>query len=160
MNRFKTELAILGMLSSFGLSKVFAQTSNELTAPLVAGIPQTPNFVYAMYAQVLNNPSSMMVIVALGIMAWILDDTPKFPSRYIKHLCVAVGSCIYWGFTSEATVPKVFPHPQFVFVVNGAFCGFIAFIGHHQGVARLINLARGNPASTQLQPPNPNPQKN
>jgi hypothetical protein len=160
MKNYKKEIAILGMLSSFGLSKVFAQTTNELTAPIVASLPGTPNIFYAMLGQVLNNPSSMFVIAFLCVMAWVTDDTPVFPSRYIKHLCVVAGASIYWIFTSEDTVPKSFPHPQAVFLVNGTICGFIAFVIHQQAVARLINLMRGNPAGTQIQPPNPSIQKN
>jgi hypothetical protein len=152
MNNYKRESAILGMLLTFGLSKVFAQTTNESTASIVASLPATPNILYAALGQVLNNPSSTFVIAFLCVVAWMIDDTPIFPSRYIKHLCVVVGASIYWVFTSESTVPKSFPHPQAVFLVNGTICGFIAFVVHQQAVARLINLMRGNPPATQIQP--------
>lgn len=138
-----------------------AQTNTPAAfATMSANLPAGPNIVYAMLGQVLNNPSSLTVLAFLLIVSWLADDTPAFPSRYISHLLVVIGGSIYWMFTSETTVPKSFPHPQAVFVVNGTICGFVAFVAHKQALARLVNLARGNPAGTQIQPPNPDSQKN
>src|ERR1700761_7856746 len=119
MNNSKITFGALGMLFTFLMARAMGQITNPVTAPLVQGLPDSPNILYGMFAQVLNNPSSLLVIAFLCIMAWLADDMPFIPSKYVAHLCVVIGASIYWMFTSEATVPKSFPHPEAVFIVNG-----------------------------------------
>jgi hypothetical protein len=132
----------LGMLFCLLASNVMAQTNAN--PALVAALPETPNVLYGMYGQVLNNPASVMVIPFLMVLAWLVDDLPFINSRYVVHITVITGASIYWAFTSVDTVPKSFPHPLMVFVVNGTICGFVAFVGHRQAIARLINMVQAH----------------
>ncbi len=105
----------------------------------------------AMIKQMLNNPSSAIVVPALMVVAWLADDLPFINSRYIAHLTVVTGAVCFRFFCLESAVPKYFPHPQAVFVVNGIMAGFVAFVIHKQAVARIINSFRGD-SGTQLKP--------
>ena len=137
----------MGMLICLITSNIFAQTNAN--PGLVAALPDGPNILYAMIGQVLNNPSSLLVIAFLGIVDWLADDLPLINSKYVAHISVITGACIYWMFTTESAVPKSFPHPYAVFIVNGCICGFVAAVGHRQIVARLINVIQGNGNNSQ-----------
>ncbi|HEY1788580.1 MAG TPA: hypothetical protein VGJ73_10515 [Verrucomicrobiae bacterium] len=143
MNNVKLTFGFVGMLSTLLAARVMGQTTNATTTSIVQGLPDSPNILYGMFAQVLNNPSSLLVIAFLCILAWLADDMPFLPSKYVAHFCVVIGASIYWMFTSEATVPKSFPHPEAVFIVNGCICGFMAFAIHRQAIARIITLIHG-----------------
>src|ERR1700744_2163222 len=137
----KTLFGITGMASTV----IAAHAASDVTAaPLAQQLPPDPNILYAMLGQELNNPSSLLVIAFLCIVAWLCDDTPLINSRYIAHICVIPGASIYWLFTTWDSVPKTFPHPLAVFVVNGSICGFVAFLLPRHAVARLIHLVRGD----------------
>ena len=158
MNKRKLIYGGLGMLSS--LMAAHAQTNTPASfTNAVNNLPGGPNIIYAMYGQVLNNPSSLLVIAFLCIMAWLADDLPFIPSKYVAHLCVIIGACMFRFFTAESTVPTSFPHPQAVFIVNGTICGFVAYIIHRQAVSRIINLVRQSTGNTEFlsrhQPPPP-----
>lgn len=111
--------------------------STNLSSVIPQISPESPNIAYAMVGLVLKNPASMLVIGVLCIWCWLLDDF-KHVQPYVKHISVLVGMSIYWGFTSEAAVPKNYPHPWAVFLANGMICGFIAYIVHRQAIARAI----------------------
>lgn len=133
--------AALGIIS-WGSSQAFAQT-NLADVPAMPPAVLEPNIIWAMYNQVARDPACAMVIVWLCVMAWLADDTPIIPSRYVAHVTVVLGMATYWLFTAPSSVPKNFPHPWAVFMVNGTVCGFIAFLIHRQAVARAINFFRG-----------------
>jgi len=135
--RFKLFAGGLGMLTCLATARALGETAAQ--TELAAKLPAEPNILYAMLGQVLNNPSSLLVVAFLCIFCWLLDDLPFVNSKYVPHCSVIIGAAIYWLFTSSETVPKSFPHPQAVFVVNGTICGFVAFVIHRQAVARFIN---------------------
>lgn len=143
MQQTKLIFGLAGMGSTVMAANVLGQNAGNTSPAVAANLSADPNILYAMLGQVLNNPSSLMVIAFLCICAWLADDLPFIPSKYVAHLCVVFGASIYWAFTSEETVPKSFPHPFAVFIVNGSVCGFVAFIIHRQAVARIIDLVRG-----------------
>ena len=96
----------------------------------------------AMFKQIANNPSSTLVIGALCVFAWLVDDLPFVNSRYVPHLTVVLGAFTFRFFCLESAVPSYFPHPQAVFCVNGIIAGFLAFVIHKQVVSRTINFFR------------------
>ena len=142
MQKSKLILGLIGMGCTLMAANVMGQNAGN-TAPTAVNLAADPNILYAMLGQVLNNPSSLLVIAFLCIVAWLADDLPFIASKYVPHLCVVFGASIYWMFTSVDTVPKSFPHPHAVFIVNGTICGFVAAVIHRQAVARIIDIVRG-----------------
>lgn len=140
--RLKIFSGLLGMTGCLVAANVLGQSANP--SPLAAKLPDEPNILYAMLGQVLNNPSSLLVVAFLCILCWLLDDLPFMNSKYVPHCSVIIGAAIYWMFTSDETVPKSFPHPLAVFVVNGTICGFVAFVVHRWAIARFINYFAAN----------------
>jgi len=140
--RFKLFAGGLGMAACLIAANVLGQTNAP--SELAAKLPDEPNVLYAMIGQVLNNPSSLLVIAFLCIVCWLLDDLPFVNSKYVVHCSVVAGGSIYWMFTAAETVPRSFPHPLAVFIVNGCICGFIAFVIHQQAVSRFINYFGAN----------------
>lgn len=137
----KITAGLLGMGFLLTASNLLGQSTNEATKPIVDSIPSaTPNILYAMFAQMLNNPSSLLVIAFLCVLNWLVDDLPFIPSKYVKHCSVIAGASIFWMFTSRSAVPVYFPHPIAVFVANGTVCGFIAFVIHKKAIARVIEF--------------------
>ncbi len=139
-------------------ARVLGATNDVAITPLPATDIQA-GIITAMFHQVATNPSSGLVIAALCVFAWLTDDLPFIPSRYVAHLTVIVGAFTFRFFCLESSVPVYFPHPQAVFCVNGIIAGFIAFTVHKQIVARTINFFRvqGGTASpdqkrTELKP--------
>lgn len=92
----------------------------------------------APFKQVLNSPASLLVIPGLSIVAWLIEIAPFINSKFIPHVCVGLGGAFYWMFTSAASVPKSFPHPSAVLVMNGIICGFLAFVVHKQLICRFF----------------------
>lgn len=115
-------------------------TTTVVTSP-VTSLPD-PNLLSAMYASVIHNPASLMVIGVLCVFAWLADDLPFVNSRYVAHYTVIAGASIYWLFAFPASVPVNFPHPSAVFASNGIICGLVAFGIHKQAIARLLNYMR------------------
>lgn len=140
----------------FCISQAFAQTAAQSEVP--NGSDVQANMVSASWHQVLNNPASLTVIGFLCVIAWLCDDLPFFNSRYVAHITVTLGACIYWLFAGPQSVPKTFPYPFAVLIVNGTICGFVAFIIHRQAVARLIAMVRSKTGDTAFlhKPQNPN----
>lgn len=99
----------------------------------------------ALFEQVVNSPASLLVILALSIVAYLLEIWPKFPSKVIPHICVALGMVCYPLFASRASVPPGYPNPLAVLVVNGLIAGFIATIVHVSLIAWLIKRFGGGP---------------
>jgi len=140
-NEMKMTAGLLGMSFLLVAANVLGQTNAEVTRPIVEAIPsKSPNILYAMICQVLNNPSSLLVVAFLCIVDWLVDDLPFIPSKYVVHCSVIAGASIFWMFTSRESVPSYFPHPLAVFVVNGSICGFVAFVIHRQAIVRLIGM--------------------
>lgn len=138
--RIKVIAGSSSIFSLMTMAQVLGQTND---AP--AMVPDTDvqaGIASAMLHQIASNPSSSLVIAALCVFAWLVDDLPFVNSRYVAHLTVVMGACIFRFFSLESAVPKYFPHPQAVFVVNGILAGFIAFVIHKQVVSRIINFFR------------------
>lgn len=106
------------------------------------GADMQAGILSAMFRQMLNNPSSGIVIGALCVMGWLVDDLPFINSRYVAHILVFTGATTFRFFCLESSVPKYFPHPQAVFICNGIIAGFFAWGIHRQAVARAINFFR------------------
>jgi hypothetical protein len=134
----------------FCISKAFAQTNAAPAFPESNDLQA--NILSAAYHQVLNNPASLMVIAFLCVLAWLCDDLPFINSRYVAHLTVILGAAIYWLFAGPESVPKTFPYPFVVLVVNGTLCGFVAFTVHRQMVARIISFVRARTGDTTFIP--------
>lgn len=127
----------------FFLLSAFGQTNSAPVTPL----PDSgePNILYAMYGQVIRNPSSLFFIGFLCVIAWLIDDLPFINSRYVPHCLCLFGGSAYWMFATPKSVPPNYPYPYVILVVNGVICAFIAFIIHRQAIARLINMIRARP---------------
>lgn len=143
----KLSLGSLIGVASLTASKVFAQADSQPLLPSV--IPDT-NIASASIHQLLNNPASLTVIPFLCVIAWLCDDLPFIKSRYVSHITVIVGGSIYWLFAGPTSVPKSFPYPEAVLVVNGVMCGFFAFLVHRQAIARIINAVRAKTGGEPL----------
>lgn len=140
-NEIKIGAGIIGMGIFLTAARVFAQATPEPAKPLAVAIQSDgPNILYAMFAQMLNNPSSLLVIAFLCVVNWLVDDLPFIPSKYVKHCSVVTGASIFWMFTSRDAVPSYYPHPLAVFFANGTVCGFIAFAAHKKVTMRVINF--------------------
>lgn len=136
----KISFAAVFGVATWWASQAMGQTN---LADVPAAAPDAgANVIWAMYNQVARDPACAIVIVFLCVVAWLMDDTPIINSRYVAHLTVIAGASIYWLFTVPGSVPKNFPHPWAVFVVNGTICGFIAFVIHRQAVARVMEFVR------------------
>ncbi len=129
-------------------ARVMGQTNDAALAP-AAGPDVQAGIINAMFHQVATNPSSGLVIAALCVFAWLADDLPFIPSRYVAHLTVILGAFTFRFFCLESSVPVYFPHPQAVFCVNGIIAGFLAFIVHKQVIARTINFFRVQSGTVQ-----------
>jgi hypothetical protein len=140
MNKATPKIIFASGLSGLFLfvAKALAQTGD--VSP--AATEHTANIVSASFYQVINNPASLTVICFLCVVAWLLDDLPFINSRYVAHISVIIGASIYWAFAGLDSVPKSYPVPHAVLVVNGTICGFAAFIIHRQAIARLISFVR------------------
>lgn len=142
--KITTGIGLAGVF--FCLAKAFAQTNANPNAVTQTGRfdggDVQANILSAAYHQILNNPASLMVIAFLCVLAWLCDDLPFINSRYVAHVTVVLGATIYWMFAGPESVPKTFPYPFVVLVVNGTICGFVAFVFHRQAVARLISFVR------------------
>ena len=103
----------------------------------------------AMVMQVINSPASLLVIIGLSVIAVVFEVVEWLPSKGILPLCVFGGMGTYWLFSSPASVPPHFPHPQAVLAVNGLVCGMFAFIAHITVVRWLMSKMPQKPA-----PPN------
>jgi len=141
----KTILTFLSLFG-FGAWSLVAQ-SNDPTAGIIpnAAAPLSgsdSNLFAAMYASIIHNPASLMVIGVLCVFAWLADDLPFINSRYVAHYTVIMGASIYWLFAFPSSVPVNFPHPAAVFASNGIICGLIAFGVHKQAIARILNYFR------------------
>lgn len=148
-NNIKLVSGMVAMLGMVTTANLLAQGAGHVAAAAPAATADpTGGIAQAMFSQVFNNPSSLLVVAFLCVFAWLADDLPFLNSRYVAHCTVILGACIYWAFTDVASVPKTFPHPQVVFVANGTLCGFLAFTIHKKAVARIINMVRGH-AGTQ-----------
>lgn len=118
----------------FCISKAFAQTN----APVLAPTPeQAGNFFIAFWMQAIYNPSSFSCIGLLMVVAWLCDDLPWPPSKYVKHLTVIAGVLLYWSFTDPEIVSKISKHPFSIYLSYGAVCGAVAYLAHWQLVQRL-----------------------
>lgn len=139
--------AFLGTLS---VSKALAQSTNEAANQIVS----TGTFQSRVFApfvdQVLNNPASITAIVFLGIVAFMLDDTPIINSRYVTHITIILGGISYWLFAGADSVPHYFPHPVAVLVVNGMAAGILAGLGHRWVIAFLVNCMRNKFGMDQI----------
>lgn len=120
-----------------------AGATNDLPNMDLNADPQA-GIIYAMFRQILNNPSSAIFIPALCVIGWLVDDLPFINSRYAVHIMVILGAFTFRFFCLESAVPQYFPHPQAVFFVNGIIAGFIAWAIHRQLVSRIINAVRFN----------------
>ncbi len=130
------------------VATAFAQTNDS---PVASSMPDgQANIVSASFHQVLNNPASLTVIGFLCVFAWLCDDLPFINSRYVSHFTVMLGGGTYWLFAGPGSVPKNFPYPTAVLVVNGIMCGFAAFIVHRQAIARMISFVRERSGNTQF----------
>ena len=147
INRLKLFFGFTAFWLLAGTAHVLGQT-NDL--PRLAPDTAEVGILTAMVKQAINNPSSAIFIPALMIVAWLADDLPFIPSRYVAHYVVITGAVCFRFFCLESSVPKCFPHPQAVFVVNGIVAGFVAFIFHKYAVARFINSVRGQAVGTQI----------
>lgn len=139
-----TILKIFGSLTAYFALMTVARAygpTNELTN-LPADVDVQAGIITAMFKQVLNNPSSSIFVPALCVIGWLVDDLPFINSRYVAHIMIITGAFTFRFFCLESAVPKYFPHPQAVFILNGIIAGFIAFILHKQVVARAINFFR------------------
>lgn len=152
--KIKLGAGLVAMVSILTAARLLAQRAGEMTNPPAGVFIQSPalpdasaGLAQAMFDQVLNNPSSLLLIAFLCVFAWLADDLPFLNSRYVAHCTVILGALTYWTVTSVASVPKTFPHPQAVFVMNGTLCGFVAFVIHKQAVARVIAFVRAHGAA-------------
>jgi uncharacterized membrane protein len=146
-NRLKLFFGLTAFFALAASARVLGQT-NDL--PNIAPDTAEAGILTAMVKQMINNPSSAIVVPALMVLAWLADDLPFIPSRYVAHYVVIAGMLSFRFFCLESSVPKCFPHPQAVFVVNGMMAGFVAFVFHKYAVARFINSIRGQEAGTQI----------
>lgn len=138
-----------GMIALFALmvfalfaASAWAQTDSAPSADATAAVGGAAsemdlNIVSAMFKQVLNSPGSLLVIVGLSILAWLIEIS-VVNNKVIPWICVLGGAGSYWLFSSAASVPKDFPHPAAVLVVNGLICGFVAFVLHGQLISRFL----------------------
>lgn len=143
-----TRMKILGATLTYFTLMLAARAAG--LADLANATPETDvqaGILTAMFKQVLNNPSSSIFVPALCVIGWLVDDLPFINSRYVAHIMIVMGACTFRFFCLESAVPKYFPHPQAVFILNGIIAGFIAFVLHKQVVARAINFfrAQGGP---------------
>lgn len=131
----------------FSMSRAFADS----TMGVVPGPEQTGSVLTAFWMQAIYNPASFTAIGLLGVVAWLCDDLPWINSRYVKHITVIVGMCIYWAFADPATVSKIYPHPLAIYLSYGAVCGAIAYLGHWQIISRVRDFfaTKQQQASTQ-----------
>lgn len=141
----KTILCFGVLAFCFALS-IIAQVT--LPQPVPPTPDTEPNLFSAMYRTILNNPASLFIVLVLCALAWLMDDLPFIPSKYVTHFTSIIGGMTYWLFCFPGNVPKTFPHPMAVLCCIGFMCGFCAGIIHKQAVARLIEFVRGRiPAS-------------
>lgn len=133
------------------IARAFGQ-SNDIAgvAPPALSLDQA-GALTAMYKQIVLNPSSLVVLLALCILGWLADDVKWFDSRYICHVLVVVGSLTYRFFCLESVVPKYFPHPQAIFMVDGMVCGFTAFFIYRYAVAKVLYMVFNIPLGS-MQP--------
>jgi len=134
-------IGVLAWLVTLSFSKVYAQTNNTALTQVQPDSFQG-RLIAPFWDQIVNNPASLTVIVFLCVVAFLLDDTPVINSRYVSHIVILLGMSIYWMFAGGESVPKYFPHPFAVLVVNGSVAGLIAATGHRYVIAMLINSLR------------------
>lgn len=121
---------LLSLLACLGLCSplLFAQDTNSLASAIPETVSKGDIFG-AMFSQVANSPASLLVIVGLAIIAWLVHQSKVSDSK-IPWICCVAGGATYWLFSATDSVPKNFPYPHAVLVVNGLVCGFLAFIAH------------------------------
>jgi hypothetical protein len=133
------------------ISKAFAQTN---AAPMIGVTSEaTGNVLVALWFQIINNPSSLSDILFLMVMAWLCDDLPWPPSKYVKHVTVMLGILTYWAFTNPETVSKIYPHPLAIYLCNGSICGATAYLAHWQIVTRVRDFLSNKKEQQQNQTP-------
>lgn len=121
------------------IASLFAQT--KLAVPPLPPEGQADIFT-AMYNTILHNPSSLFVLIVLCALAWLMDDLPFIPSKYVTHFSTLLGGGIYWMFCHPENVPKSFPYPGPVLACIGLICGFVAGVLHRQIIGRAIEWAK------------------
>lgn len=150
----KTKITIgstLGFLF-FCISKAFADTS---IAGAVPNVEQAGNFFFSFWMQAIYNPSSFGAIGLLMVIAWLADDLPWPPPKYVKHVTVIAGVLLYWLFTDPDKVALISKHPLSIYLSYGAVCGAVAYIAHWQVVARLMRFSENRKADQTVRTQNP-----
>jgi len=103
----------------------------------------------ALYDQVVGSPGSLIVLALVAVIAFLVETLPFIDTRYMPHVCVTAGACLYWLFVSRATVPPNYPNPVAVLVANGAICGLIAWGIQAQLIRRLLPDKFKQPTETK-----------
>src|SRR5689334_6964622 len=88
------------------------------------------NIFNAIIGQVTSQPGCALIIVALSILAYLLQIWPRFHPRFIPHIMAALGMIFYPLSANRSRVPYIYPYPLAVLVVNGLIAGFISTIAH------------------------------
>ena len=115
-----------------------------------------PSIFFAPFLQVWNSPNSALIILPVSIVAFIWEMNSKTPSKFIPVVCLALGMILYPLLTPLSSVPKTFPVPIVVLLLNGLVLGFIAWMVHKFVVKKLIDKFGGrDDPQPPVQPPKP-----
>lgn len=96
------------------------------------------NVLSAMWEQIKDTPGSGFVILAVSIVAFLVEILPFVKTKYMPHFCVGAGMALYWAFVSRGSVPPTFPYPVAVLLLNGAVCGLAALTAQALLIRRFI----------------------
>lgn len=95
--------------------------------------------VWTLLRQLVSSPAAILLILVLNSLAFYLERSPFFPSKYIASVCVPLGALLYWAYSNPSTVSPTFPHPVVILVSNGFIVSIFAiYVLHGQVVKRLF----------------------
>lgn len=143
---------------------IFAVLTVGLVVSILAqtAIPVPPlppegqaNILTAMYDTILHNPSSLFVLCFLCVIAWLMDDLPFIPSKFVTHYTTIIGGGIYWMFCHPDNVPKSFPYPWPPLLCIGMMCGFVAGLFHKTVIGRVIEYVKSKIPGNDPKPGTP-----
>jgi hypothetical protein len=92
----------------------------------------------ALFDQVIANPASILIIFPVGILAFVLEVWPMFPSKLVLPVCLCSGSTLFPALVKTSTVPAMYASPLLVLILDGFILGFVAWLFHRLIIKKLI----------------------
>lgn len=92
----------------------------------------------ALVDQIMSNPGSLLILLAVSILGFVLENWVGVPNKPACIVCLVLGIVLYPVFVSRGTVNPNYPFPVAVLLAFGLVIGFAGAVLHATLVAAII----------------------